>query len=284
MPSPLVSVIVPSYNHGHYICQTLQSIANQTYANIELLVIDDGSTDGSVDITQHWAHSHWNKKGRFEIVGGENKGAHAAINKGIELSRGTFISILNSDDFYHPKRIEKLILQSGKKKDTLTFTRVEAVDEKGKFFEPSLFLGPWYPQILNSSHSAAAKILSANVAVTSGNFFFNKSLIKKTGYFRPWRLVHDYDFALRAALLANVEFIDETLLYYRVHSNNTISKDRYAYGHEVSDMAYDVLTQYLLHEKTNRPFHFLAKDISHFETCWLKEWIGPSTFNKFIEQ
>jgi glycosyltransferase involved in cell wall biosynthesis len=96
--SGLISIIIPSHNHRRYVVDAVMSVLSQSYREIELLVIDDGSSDGSPDLIAAI------KDSRLVLVRQQNKGAHAAINRGLEMARGDFIAILNSDDLYHPRR------------------------------------------------------------------------------------------------------------------------------------------------------------------------------------
>lgn len=101
----LVSVIVPVYNSEKYLHRCLESIINQTYKNIEIILIDDGSTDNSGKICDEYAL----KDGRIKVIHTENKGPAAARNKGIENSRGEFIFFVDADDFIENNAIDLLI-------------------------------------------------------------------------------------------------------------------------------------------------------------------------------
>lgn len=100
-----ISVVIPLYNHERYIAETIKSVQNQILPVFEVVVIDDGSTDDSGEIVKEIAKN--DKK--IQYLYRKNSGAHNAINKGIELAKGDFIAILNSDDIYHEKRFEKIV-------------------------------------------------------------------------------------------------------------------------------------------------------------------------------
>jgi alpha-1,3-rhamnosyltransferase len=104
---PLVTVIIPSYNHARYLANAMQSVLDQTYSNIELIVVDDGSTDESTDVARRFEH-HENV---IVIANSQNKGQGAVINQAFGIARGNFISFLPSDDWYLP---EKTALQVAK--------------------------------------------------------------------------------------------------------------------------------------------------------------------------
>lgn len=123
----LVSIVTPSYNSSKYIKQTIQSVLSQTYENWELIVVDDCSTDNSVEIIKEFAVN--NSKIRlleFQI----NKGAAEARNAAISMAKGEFIAFLDSDDIWKPFKLEQQINFMGNELD-FTFTAYELIDEFG---------------------------------------------------------------------------------------------------------------------------------------------------------
>ena len=104
--NPLVSVIIPCYNRQDYIAQTIDSVLNQTWPNIELIVVDDGCTDNSRQILENYG----NRVQLLEHPGFTNKGQSAAINVGLNAAKGDYIAILDSDDLFLPQKIVKQIL------------------------------------------------------------------------------------------------------------------------------------------------------------------------------
>ena len=103
--NPLVSVIVPVYNVRKYIEEALDSVINQTYQNLEILVIDDGSTDGSSDICEFYKQ----KDQRIKVFHQKNKGVSVARNVGLDHMTGELVAFLDSDDAYEPEMIDKLV-------------------------------------------------------------------------------------------------------------------------------------------------------------------------------
>ncbi|CAM3645028.1 glycosyltransferase family 2 protein [Xenorhabdus thuongxuanensis] len=103
----LVSIIIPAYNSQDCISRAINSVLNQTYKDIEIIIINDGSIDKTIDICKNYAKNHKNIK----YISQDNKGVSSARNKGISLSTGYYICFLDSDDTYEPSFIEKLIEQ-----------------------------------------------------------------------------------------------------------------------------------------------------------------------------
>ena len=99
--NPLVSIIIPTFNRGYILPRAIKSALSQTYQNIELIIIDDGSTDNTEEIVKDFSDP------RIQYIRySENKGRPAARNKGIKKSKGDFFAFLDSDDEYPPEKIE----------------------------------------------------------------------------------------------------------------------------------------------------------------------------------
>src|SRR4030043_1485616 len=99
----LVSVIIPAYNHEKFVGEAVESVLNQSFKNIELIVIDDGSIDRTGEVVQSY-DDH-----RLTYIYQENQDAYNTLNRGFRMAKGTFISILNSDDKYESNRVERLM-------------------------------------------------------------------------------------------------------------------------------------------------------------------------------
>ncbi|HEX6828170.1 MAG TPA: glycosyltransferase family 2 protein, partial [Burkholderiales bacterium] len=131
-PAKLISVVVPVYNHSRYVRQCLDSVFDQTHRPLQLIVIDDGSTDGTPEIVREYLQRRGEVPG-FEVLfrSRENRGAHATLNEGLEAATGEFLTILNSDDYYHAGRIEKCLRACEAAGADLVFSYVEAIGDDG---------------------------------------------------------------------------------------------------------------------------------------------------------
>jgi glycosyltransferase involved in cell wall biosynthesis len=109
MDEPLVTIIIPSFNHGEYLEEAIQSVLNQTYQSIELIIVDDGSTDNSHEVASRYA-DHPKVK---VILNNENRGQSAVINQALEIANGEFVSFLPSDDWYLPEKTELQVKKFG---------------------------------------------------------------------------------------------------------------------------------------------------------------------------
>ena len=102
-PNPVYSVIVPVYNVKPYLSRCLDSILSQTFSDFELIIVDDGSTDGSGQISDEYAL----KDSRIQVIHQENGGLSAARNTGLDRARGTYVYFADSDDYLKPELLEK---------------------------------------------------------------------------------------------------------------------------------------------------------------------------------
>jgi GT2 family glycosyltransferase len=220
---PLISVVIPSYNHRAFICQAIDSALEQSHRNLEVIVIDDGSRDGSPALLSQ----RYGDDPRVRLMARENRGAHATLNEAVELARGDFISILNSDDLYLPGRFERLVqaARDGGGHPFFGITGLRVVDERG---EPSPSSGPtrYYGSVLAKyeGRPSAAAFWVGNLAMTTSNFFFSREVFERVGGFAPLRYTHDWDWALRASEVVTPTRLDDALLCYRVHGSNTIAE------------------------------------------------------------
>jgi glycosyltransferase involved in cell wall biosynthesis len=224
--NPLVSVVVPSYNHARFIDTCLDSVYRQTWSCIELIVIDDGSNDDSVQRIREKLKSC---PFPHQFISRENRGAHHTINEAVALATGDYINILNSDDRFHPQRIEKMVAQVAAIGAEWGFAEVDVIDDCGELIlnanEGSL--AGKLKIIAASVHTAPTigfALLRHNVAISTGNFFMRTEFFRAMGGFSDLRYVHDQAFALRATLLSEPIYVPEKLYNYRVHGTNTISE------------------------------------------------------------
>ena len=124
MENDLITVIVPVFNSEKTLDYCLSSIASQTYRNLQILIIDDGSTDASLSISRRYA----NADKRFRVVHTKNKGVSAARNLALSMRSGEFVAFVDSDDVIHPRMLERLIFEAKIKKADIVFCKVTFCD------------------------------------------------------------------------------------------------------------------------------------------------------------
>jgi glycosyltransferase involved in cell wall biosynthesis len=226
--TPVFSVIIPSYNHADYIASAIQSVLDQTWKDFELIVVDDGSQDNSLDIIAGFTDP------RIRLIAQENRGAHAAINHGLHEARGSYLAILNSDDQYLPQRLEKAFQVFQAHPQTgLVSSYIEIIDSHGLpdgIKHGYRDISPWLLEAPERSFRAGSDfktaLLTENYLGTTSNYIFPRSCLQSVGEFLPLRYTHDWDFALRVSHLFPIVLLEEPLVRYRVHPRNTIRENQ----------------------------------------------------------
>ena len=222
LPGPRVSVVIPLYNHEQYIEAAIQSVLSQTVPAAEIIVIDDGSSDSSAAKVRELCKKH----PQIIFWSWPNQGAHHTLNAGILRATGDFVAILNSDDCYEPQRLAACLaaVQADPSVDVVASV-VSFVDDQGK-----AALNPWYDDALafyQRERDLPLALLHANFLVTTSNLFVRRAVFQSMGTFAPLRYTHDLEFVLRLVLgNKHIHFLDQPLLAYRMHRNNTISESK----------------------------------------------------------
>lgn len=222
---PLISVIIPAYNHEKFIGAAVDSVLHQTVKNLELIVIDDGSTDRTGKIVQAYDDK------RLIYYHQENRDAYNTINRGLGLAKGEYIAILNSDDVFTTDRFERLLRCQKEIDAECIISDVIPISASGvEFTDPDFGWNIWH-QKNRSFYFECGDIylafLKGNFMVTTSNLFMTAAAMKKTGMFCSLRYLHDYDYIFRLMLSCpgKVHYLaDEKLLYYRIHSGNTLGE------------------------------------------------------------
>jgi len=223
----LVSVVIPSYNHRQYLPAAVESVLGQSHEHLELIIVDDGSTDDSREYLRGISDP------RCTVVEQRNAGAHAAINRGLALAKGDVLAILNSDDIFHPTRIEACLRELAANPCDLVATWLEVIDEGGAVLgvkQGWTNMLPWPVRHAGGSVGElgefATNLLLTNFVSTTSNIVVTRRVYDAIGGMRNLRFAHDWDFLLRAAHQFRCELIPQPLLRYRIHPANTISSNR----------------------------------------------------------
>lgn len=208
---PLVSVVIPSFNHKDYVLKSIDSVLGQTYKNVELIVVDDGSTDGSIDMLETAS-----KELEFSFIAQENSGVCKTLNRGIrEFSKGDYICVLASDDYFDPEKIEKQILKLFSCPESeFCYTQAAEFDSKTdkvlRVFPKKEFFG----DVLNR--------LTIRQPYAAGSMMFSRALYERIGGFDECLPAEDWDFSIRCAAATKFIGVHEPLFYYRSHASNTM--------------------------------------------------------------
>ena len=221
MSRPSVSVVVPLYNHEKYIAAALDSVLCQSLPAAEIIVVDDGSTDGSAAIVERYARSHQ----QIRLWRHPNQGAHYTINTGIHLASGQYVAILNSDDAYAPHRLRECAgILAAQHDVTAVATGLEFMDDGGRPLRNAWYEGA--RAFYEEAGDLALALANGNFIMTTSNLVLCRSVFAEAGYFSGLRYAHDLDFLLRLLLTGKrIHLIDRPLMRYRLHAANTIKED-----------------------------------------------------------
>lgn len=221
--NPLVTVLICNYNYGRFLAQAVDSALAQTWRNLEVIVVDDGSTDESREILQRY-------EGRIRTILKENGGQASAFNAGIAAARGEIICFLDSDDFWRPDKIETVIAMYRHAKWGLVCHRLIEFDDS--LYDPNLDRFPTGNVNANYVHAGDALEYSrehgyAWVFQPTSAMSIPTQIARLLWPLpeRNWRICADAPLAMGAACHAPVGVIDKTLGYYRHHEKNGYVSD-----------------------------------------------------------
>lgn len=233
----LVSVIIPAYNHESYIQDTIKSIINQTYRNLELLIIDDGSTDNTFGKIAELESLCSERFVRFNFSTQENRGTTETINSLILNSKGEYVYLIASDDIAKPDAIDKEVKFLSSHKDyALCVGDNDFIDQKGnktvwnsenctvkKDKEYKTFARLLEDEVgfklTSSKFSDYAEFYKTNF-VPNG-YLIRKSIFENFGLFRKEAPLEDWWLMLQISKYAKLKFLNEILFSYRLHPTNT---------------------------------------------------------------
>ena len=207
--SELVSVIIPVYNSAQFLKESLESVLNQTYQNIEIICIDDGSTDNSLEILESYSD-------KITIISQENKGLASALHTGIKQMKGDWFKWFSPDDVMYSYTIKTLVDEAKKHSNTIVYSNWEIIDEKGNKLRA--FHESNYNELSDFEYNI--RLLDGQ-QINVNTTLIASSLLEKCS-FRELDdpVAIDYDFFLCSALLCGISFhlISKSLIKYRIHS------------------------------------------------------------------
>jgi alpha-1,3-rhamnosyltransferase len=210
-PLPLVSVIVASYNHAAYIEDCIGSILRQTYPKIELIVIDDGSTDESLEILQRLAARH-----DFYLASQENIGLANTLNKALTLCRGKYISVLGSDDLMMLDKIEKQVHFLERRPDlTACGGNIICIDAQGRVLRKQKFYA-------FKEFGFEELFLGVKPGIPAPTMMVRAEVLKKEGGWDERVRLEDLHLWLKLTHRGyRLAFLNDVLAYYRKHASNS---------------------------------------------------------------
>lgn len=207
---PKVSVIVPVYNGEKFIEETIESVLNQSFSDFELIVINDGSNDGTVSLIEKYSDE------RILLFSKKNEGVSVARNFGFEKSKGIYIAFLDADDLWENDRLISTVLFLDENDEYgLVHTACQCIDEKSNKTDRIL---------IGKEGWILGDLLKWEEECVPGpctNMLIRREVFKASGMFDPvLSTAADQDIMFRLANITKIGLIDRILGYYRIHGNN----------------------------------------------------------------
>jgi len=209
-----ISIITPNYNYADYIGKTIESVVTQDYDDIEHIIVDDGSTDNSVNIIKHYQNIY---PGKIKLIQQENMGQTKAINVGLKNASGQIICWINSDDYYS-KNVFGLIVSNFKNNPNIDaiFGDIGIVDQFDKIIKLNKYLQFDYK---SGVFNGFGKIISSNA------IFWRRRLTDEVGFFdESFEYAMDSEYWSRLLFNRNIKKIKITVAYFRWHKAAKTSK------------------------------------------------------------
>lgn len=221
---PIVSVIIPSYNAAEFIAQTLESVLAQTLSDIEVIVVDDGSTDSTCDVVAKFAR----KDSRVTLIEQANQFAGVARNNGMAKARGTYLYFLDADDYIEKTALEELVDAIEKNHADIAIAKSEGFDNKTGNTWP--IVGALNGMNFNRpvEHAEYCGKLFQSFIGWPWDKLFRKDFIDQTKLtFQPLRTTNDALFVFCALALANtIVCLDSVLFHHRTNNKNSLEGSR----------------------------------------------------------
>ena len=240
MSNPLVSVIMPAYNHEHFIGQSIRSVINQDYDNIELVILNDGSRDRTDEVIRSLADECRQRFRRFEYINKANEGVARTMNQGVMWAQSEYVTSISSDDLMTHNKISSLLpaLVTAGSEVGLAYADADFIDDAGQ----KVYLD-WQGRYCDaaSGYDSFIKfytrkrkdvVLDKNSfdypVLLRGNFLpgmammWRRSVLLKVGIFTPGIPIEDWDLWLRIAREHQGIYVPTIVASYRWHASNTV--------------------------------------------------------------
>ncbi|GAL20349.1 beta-1,3-glucosyltransferase [Vibrio maritimus] len=227
--NPTVSIVIPNFNCLAYLPQCLQSIAQQTYTDYEILFVDDGSTDGSREYLTELSNTH----SHISLILSERGGPGAARNLGVAQARGEWIAFLDADDLWtHSKLAEQVGFMRNHPDCVLSFTNYEHINESNEFIIPCFQYWPEFQRYIESQSesidyqlltNATAMLFKENIVGTSSVMCRRDAYLQVQGFDCELPSASDWDLWLKLSEAGGVAFTNEIRMHYLMRQGSVSS-------------------------------------------------------------
>lgn len=207
--SPLISIITPTYNREKFIVETVESVLSQTYKNIEYIVVDDGSTDNTLNILDRY-------KNKIKIINQANMGQVKTLNNAWKNCHGKYIGYLSSDDLLYPNAIHELVTQIEKDNSIVcVFPDSELIDEFSNVVKKNVC----------RPFDLAETLVTQECYIGPGAIFRKDAFELVGGWCEDLKLAPDREFWIRLSSLGRIEMNQQILAKYRTHPDSGVVKE-----------------------------------------------------------
>lgn len=226
---PLVTVLAISYNQADLVVATLDSIKKQTYPNLQLVIADDGSTDGTKQVIRQWINTNW--PDAVFVDNPVNRGITRNLNSALSYIKGDYIKQIGCDDILPAHSISRImdVFRTLPDDYGVIYTDMERIDEKGNLIDNigliekrghPVYSGYVYKEMIRKPF------------ITAASMIYRKEVLDKLKVYNEKVFYEDHEFYLRASKYFKFQYIPEKLAKYRVHSKSLInSSSRIKYFH-----------------------------------------------------
>ena len=219
----LVSVIITNYNYAEFISQAVESVLQQEYKNIEIIIVDDGSTDNSLEVLSKFGNS-------IKVIKKKNGGVSSARNLGTKYSSGEYIAFLDADDYWDPRKLAKQVCKIEDSNSDLVYCTLRIVNlGKNDSFTKEIREGDFLP--IFAGNPGKTPFPPSSVLMT-------RSLVQKVGEWQEtlFNAAEDFDFFRRCSIHTKFFCVEEALVIHREHERSLTSGslDRYYFNNALA--------------------------------------------------
>lgn len=241
----MISVVIPTHNRSDLIQRAIESVLNQTYKDVEIVVVSDGSTDNTEEVVQSYQEKYSNIQFLSIFPG---KGANNARNEGIKASNGEYIAFLDDDDEWLPSKLEAQIdVFNSDSSIGMVYTGINVIYVKENVT---------YYSLSGKKGDLSKDILMKNVIGATPSVMIKKDVLDQSGYFdSAMPAKQDYDLWIRVCQVTKVGFVDQPMVNYYNYSGEqqiSLSTKKHERAIQIIDSKYTSLFQSLTQEESRR--------------------------------
>jgi glycosyltransferase involved in cell wall biosynthesis len=216
---PLVSTIIPTYNRANLVPEAIDSVLAQTYPHVEVILIDDGSTDGTLEVLRRYGD-------RIHVISQPNAGPAAARNRGVMAAQGEMIAFLDSDDLWLPEKLARQVNLLQRLGEAVPCCLCN-INMRWKDRELTSFDVAWLnPVVAEGVWHNPEEILATRFVLFNQGVVIRREVLREIGGFdESFWLLEDYDLALRLSLRGDWGFIRDPLVIWRESATSRLSRD-----------------------------------------------------------